>query len=165
MENKVAKKAIETIDLVKLIDIKNIKGFDLKPFLFQGLMVKEKELRASLKAFDFKTYQQHQVYIYCSTEAIVPMWAYMLLSSYFTDLLIPHIFAKDLNEAINKFVESAIRDLNETVYENKRVIVKGCSGNISISEHNYVKITEKLKPVARSISYGEACSMVPIAKK
>lgn len=165
MENKVAKKAIETIDLVKLIDINNIKGFDIKPFLFQGLILREKDFRASLKDFDFKTYQQQQVYIYCSAEAIVPMWAYMLLSSYFSDLGIPHIFAADLNEAVNNFVEKAILNLDEKAYENKRVIVKGCSGKLSISENNYVKITEKLKPVARSIAYGEACSMVPIAKK
>lgn len=165
MENRVAKKAIETIDLVKLIDIENIKGFDIKPFLFQGLILKEKDFRDSLKTFDFTTYQQHKVYIYCSSEAIVPMWAYMLLSSYFTDLLIPHIFALDLNTAINMYVEKAISNLNENEYENKRVIVKGCSGKISITQNNYVKITEKLKPVARSIAYGEACSMVPIAKK
>ena len=164
MENKVAKKAIETIDLLKLIDINQIKGFDIKPFLYQEQILREKDFRASLKAFDFKTYQQHKVYIYCSVEAIVPMWAYMLLSSYFTDLLIPHIFAKDFNEAINDFVESAIRDLDVKQYEGKRVIVKGCSGKISLNEQNYIKITEKLKPIAKAISYGEACSMVPISK-
>lgn len=165
MENKVANKAIETIDLLKLIDTNLIKGFDVKPFLFQGQILREKEFRADLKAFDFKTYQHQQVYIYCSFDAIVPMWAYMLLSSYFSDLLIPHIFAKDLNEAINKFVESAIQNLDVKQFEGKRVIVKGCSGKISLNEQNYIKITEKLKPIAKAISYGEACSMVPISKK
>jgi hypothetical protein len=92
------------------------------------------------------------------------MWAYMLLSSYFTDLLIPHIFANSFNAAVNKYVEIAIEQLDVEQYRGKRVIVKGCSGKISLNEHNYIKITEKLKPVAKAISYGEACSMVPISK-
>lgn len=164
MENKVAKKAIETIDLLKLIDTNQLKGFDIKPFLYQEQILREKDFRASVKAFDFKTYQQQQVYIYCSVDAIVPMWAYMLLSSYLTDLNIPHIFAKDFNEAVNVFVSEAIQELDIKQFEGKRVIVKGCSGKISLNEHNYIKITERLKPIAKAISYGEACSMVPISK-
>jgi hypothetical protein len=164
MENKVAKKAIETIDLLKLIDTNLIKGFDVKPFLFQEQIIREKDFRANLKAFDFTVYQQHQVYIHCSVDAIVPMWAYMLLSSYFSDLSIKHIFADDLNQAVNMFVEQEIQAIDANQFKGKRVIVKGCSGKIFIKQNNYIKITEKLKPVAKSISYGEACSMVPISK-
>jgi hypothetical protein len=92
------------------------------------------------------------------------MWAYMLVASYLTDMDIPHIFAQNKAEAINVFISEAISDLNVKPYANKRVVVKGCGGKISVKEQNYVKLTQKLKPVVRAISYGEACSMVPISK-
>jgi hypothetical protein len=164
MENKVANKAIETIDLLKLIDLNSIKGFDVKPFLFQGIILKESEFREQLKTFDFSNLQNAKVYIYCSTQAIIPMWAFMLLSSYLTDAQIPHLFAKDYEEAINLFIAKEIDKLDENIYRNKRVIIKGCSGKFSVKENAYVKITQKLKPVVKAISYGEACSMVPVAK-
>jgi len=165
MENKVAKKAIETIDLIKLVDINNIKGFDIKPFLFQGLILKEKEFRSALKSYNFQDLEGKLVYVYCSSDAIIPRWAYMLISSYLYDFKIKHNFASSFEEAVNKFVEDEISKINASDYQDKRVIVKGCSGKISIHEAAYMKITEVLKPVARAISYGEACSMVPVSKK
>lgn len=165
MENKVANKAIETIDLLKLIDIDKLIGLDIKSFLFQEFLLKEKDFRLVLKSFNFKAYQGKLVYIFCSNDAIVPMWAYMLISSYFSELSINHIFAHNKEEAINRFVENAIDHLDMKMYEAQRVIVKGCGGKISLGALAYIKITEKLKPVAKAISYGEACSMVPISKK
>lgn len=164
MENKVAKKAIETIDLMSLINVGNIKGFDLKPFLFQGLILKEKDFRNALKTYDFGELKDKQIYIYCSTNAIVPKWAYMLLASYLTAWNIPHNFASTMEEAINTFVAEAIITLDISQYEGKRVVVKGCSGKYTINEQNYMKLTQRLKPVVKAISYGEACSMVPISK-
>ncbi|MBL6876486.1 MAG: DUF2480 family protein [Chitinophagales bacterium] len=164
MENKVAKKAIETIDMLQLISMNSIKGFDLKPFLYKAIILKEKEFRDALKGHDFQEFQESQVYIHCSSDAIIPMWAYMLVASYLTDMGIPHIFAQNKAEAINVFISEAISDLNVKPYANKRVVVKGCGGKISVKEQNYVKLTQKLKPVVRAISYGEACSMVPISK-
>ena len=164
MENKVAKKAIETIDLISLINVGNIKGFDLKPFLFQGLLLKEKEFRSALKAYDFEGLKDNQLYIFCSTDAIVPKWAYMLLASYLTEWDIPHNFASSMEEAINLFVADAINQLDVSQYTDKRVVVKGCSGKYPINEQNYMKLTQRLKPVIKAISYGEACSMVPISK-
>lgn len=164
MENKVAKKAIETIDLLQLINVNNLKGFDIKPFLFQGLVLREKEFRNALKNVDFSEFQQNLVYLHCSSDAIVPMWAYMLLASYLIESKIQHIFASDKNEAINLFVAEAITQLDVKPFENKRVVVKGCSGKVVINEQNYIKLTQKLKPVVKAISYGEACSMVPISK-
>lgn len=164
MENKVAIKAIETIDLLQLINVNNLKGFDLKPFLFQGLLLREKDYRNTLKDYDFSDFKGSLVYLHCSSDAIIPMWAYMLLASYLTDLEIPHIFAVDKNEAINLFVSEAITHLDINYFEGKRVVIKGCSGKIKINEQNYIKLTQKLKPIVKAISYGEACSMVPIAK-
>jgi hypothetical protein len=88
----------------------------------------------------------------------------MLLSSYLTDWDIPHIFAQNQEEAINLFISDAISELDVKPYTNKRVVIKGCGGKISVKEQNYIKLTQKLKPVVRAISYGEACSMVPISK-
>jgi hypothetical protein len=164
MENKVAKKAIETIDLISLINVGNIKGFDLKPFLFKGLLLKEKEFRNALKTYDFDALNGSQLYIFCSTDAIVPKWAYMLLASYLTERDIPHNFASSMEEAINLFVADAINLLDVSQYTDKRVVVKGCSGKYAINEQNYMKLTQRLKPVIKAISYGEACSMVPISK-
>ena len=89
----------------------------------------------------------------------------MLLSSYLSDLKIKHNFALTFEAAVNRFVEDEISKINASDYTDKRVIVKGCSGKISINEQAYMKITEVLKPVAKAISYGEACSMVPVSKK
>ena len=164
MENKVAKKAIETIDMLQLISVSNIKGFDLKPFLYKAIILKEKDFRDALKDYDFQEFKESQVYIHCSSDAIIPVWAYMLLASYLTDWDIPHIFAQNQEEAINLFISDAISELDVKPYTNKRVVIKGCGGKISVKEQNYVKLTEKLKPVVRAISYGEACSMVPISK-
>jgi hypothetical protein len=164
MENKVANKAIETIDLLKLIDLNTIKGFDVKPFLFQGIILKEKEFREQLKTFDFSSLKTAQVYIFCSASAIIPMWAFMLISSYLTAAQIPHLFAKNYEEAINLFIAKEIDRLDENIFKNKRVIIKGCSGKISVNENAYVQITQKLKPVVKALSYGEACSMVPVTK-
>ncbi|MEJ6694580.1 MAG: DUF2480 family protein [Chitinophagales bacterium] len=164
MENKVAKKAIETIDMLQLISVSNIKGFDLKPFLYKAIILKEKDFRDALKDYDFQEFKESQVYIHCSSDAIIPVWAYMLLASYLTDWDIPHIFAQNQEEAINLFISDAISELDVKPYTNKRVVIKGCGGKISVKEQNYVKLTQKLKPVVRAISYGEACSMVPISK-
>lgn len=164
MENKVAKKAIETIDMLQLISVSNIKGFDLKPFLYRAIILKEKDFRDALKDYNFQEFKESQVYIHCSSDAIIPVWAYMLLSSYLTDWDIPHIFAQNQEEAINLFISDAISELDVKPYTNKRVVIKGCGGKISVKEQNYIKLTQKLKPVVRAISYGEACSMVPISK-
>ena len=105
MENKVAKKAIETIDMLQLISVSNIKGFDLKPFLYRAIILKEKDFRDALKDYNFQEFKESQVYIHCSSDAIIPVWAYMLLASYLTDWDIPHIFAQNQEEA--KALQSA----------------------------------------------------------
>lgn len=164
MENKVAKKAIETIDLTQLINLNAIKGFDVKPFLFQGLIVKEKAFRQALKEYDFAKHKDESCFVHCSSDAIIPMWAYMLIAHYFTKNNINFVVANTKEEAINHFVRKAIESFDVSVYENKRVIIKGCSGKIKINEANYMAITNKLNKHVKALSYGEACSMVSIFK-
>lgn len=165
MENKVANKAIETIDLLKLIDLNRILGVDFKDFLFQELILKEKDFRDNLKNFDFSKYQSNLIYLHCSNNAIIPMWAYMLFSSYLSDHKIEHCFAKGLEEAIEFYLLKTINTVDWSVYTDKRVIVKGCGGKISLGPEVYMLVTEKLQSHAKAISYGEACSMVPVFKK
>ncbi|MCD8528452.1 MAG: DUF2480 family protein [Chitinophagales bacterium] len=164
MENNVAKKAIETIDLLHLVDINQIKGFDVKPFLFNGLIIKEADFRAQLKAFNYKDINNAKLYVYCSSDAIIPMWAYMLVASHLTENNIPFTFAANMETAFNQFLFNAVEELNVETYMNKRVVVKGCGQKINVSPAIYMLLAHRLKHVVKALSFGEACSMVPLYK-
>lgn len=165
MENKVAKKAIVTIDLLKLIPLNQIVALDVKQFLFKELILKEKEFKQQLKEFDFSQFENKLVYLHCSNNAIVPMWAYMMIASYLSKHSIHHVYASTYNIAVENFIIEAIDKLDVSPYLNQRVVVKCCGGNIKLSPYCYTKITQLLVNKAKAISYGEACSMVAVSKK
>jgi len=161
--NKVAESGIITLDLEDYYPKGPTALFDMKDHLFMGLILKEKDFREALKNLDLTPYQDKKVAITCSADAIIPMWAYMLAASYLQPV------AKDLyfgNEEflINTLFLKNIDGINAAEYLDKRVVIKGC-GDLSISAVAYVEITKKLRPVAKSIMYGEPCSTVPIYKK
>ncbi len=161
--NKVSESGIITIDLEKFFPKEEIVSFDLKDYLFMGLILKEKEFRQALKQLDVKNYQDKNVAIHCSADAIIPMWAYMLVAS----LLQP--VAKDAamgteQEVRQKLLLNNIGNIDATDYTDKRIVIKGC-GETPIPEEAYLKITQLLRPVAKSIMYGEPCSTVPVYKK
>jgi hypothetical protein len=161
--NKVAESALQTIDLETFISKEEPVLFDLKDFLFMGLIIKEKEFRASLQQTDTSVYKDKVVLISCSADAIIPMWAYMLVAS----LLQPvakELFLGSAEEWKKKKLMEAIAALDTTVYKDQRVVVKGC-GDEPIPEAAYLEITNKLRPIAKSIMYGEPCSTVPIFKQ
>ena len=161
--NKVAESALQTIDLETFIPKEEPVLFDLKDFLFMGLIIKEKEFRASLQQTDTSVYKDKVVLISCSADAIIPMWAYMLVAS----LLQPvakELFLGSAEEWKKKKLMDAIAAVDTTVYKDQRVVVKGC-GDEPIPEAAYLEITNKLRPVAKSIMYGEPCSTVPIFKQ
>lgn len=165
LTNKVAQKAIESIDLESFIPkATDIVAFDVKDFLFKGLLLREKDFRAQLKSFDFSKFQQKYVYIYCSTDAIVPMWAYMLLSTYLSKVVAFQTFAPNLPAAEEQFVLHKIKTLDTEKYQKKRIVVKGC-GNKKFSPAVYIAISQKLQTICKALSFGEACSMVPVYKK
>lgn len=164
MENKVAKKAIETIDLTQFLSVNQLKGFDIKPFLFKELVLKEKEFREQLQTFDFSSLSNSCVFVHCSSNAIIPMWAFMLLASYLTENKINFIFAPNLQEAYSLFLLKKLEELDMQPYQNKRVVVKGCGGQLQISPEVFMVLTKKLKPLVKALSFGEACSMVPLFK-
>jgi len=161
--NKVAESGLLTIDLASLLPSNEIILFDIKPYLFKELILKEKEFRASLLSIDWSIYQDKIVGIVCSTDAIIPMWANMLIVSSL------HPYAKavyfgDENKVREQLLQESISKINTEQYIDQRVVVKGC-GETPIGESAYIAITQKLRPIVKSIMYGEPCSTVPVYKK
>ncbi len=161
--NKVAESGIITLDLADFSPKQEIKVFDLKDYLFMGLILKEKDYREALKTTNWTGFENKNVCITCSADAIIPMWAYMLAASYLQPVAINVVFGNE-NNLVETQILLAIEKINADEYIDKRVVVKGC-GEVDIPASAYVAITHKLKPVAKSIMYGEPCSTVPIYKK
>jgi hypothetical protein len=162
--NKVAQKALVTLDLEELFPNENdIAAIDLKDYLFKGLILREADFRTAITATDWSVYKDKLVTIYCSVNAIVPMWAYMVISAELAGV------AKDVaqaspDHAAEMFLYRQIAQLDMTKFTNQRVVVKGC-GDRTIPEAAYVQIAAQLAKVARVIMYGEPCSTVPVFKK
>ena len=160
--NKVAESGIITIDLTQFLPTE-IMVFDLKNFLFMELILKEKDFRASLLQYDWSEFANREVAIFCSADAIIPVWAYMLVANYLEPVAHDIVLANP-EEARKHFLLKKINNLDTQPYVDKRLVIKGC-GDVPIPEAAYAAITFKLKPVAKSILYGEPCSTVPIYKK
>lgn len=161
--NKVAESGLISFDLEQYYPKSPRKVFDLKDHLFMGLILKEKDFRAALLEIDWSQYSGSDVAITCSADAIIPMWAYMLVASYLEPVA-NYVFVGTETALINQLLLKNIELIDATEYTDKRVVVKGC-GEVPIPESAYVAITNKLRPVAKSIMYGEPCSTVPIFKK
>jgi hypothetical protein len=160
--NKVAESGLITLDLELFYPKEEILSFDLKDHLFMGLILKEKDFRASLQSLDWSLYAGKTVALFCSADAIIPLWAYMLVTSY----LMP--FAKRIlsgtpEEARKQLFIENIRSLDPTPFSGSRVVVKGC-GDIQIGDYAFIEITSLLQPVVKSLMYGEPCSTVPVYK-
>ena len=161
--NKVANSALITIDLTDYAPKETIAILDVKDFLFEGIILKEKDFRNTLKEFDFSVYTDKIVALYCSSDAIVPMWAFMLLTSYLNNSASKiHFGTKE--EVFQKIFSDNIDAIDATEFENKKVIVKGC-GQVPLTETLYIAITKKLQNTVSSLMFGEACSAVPVFKK
>jgi hypothetical protein len=159
----VAQSALTTLDLEKFYPEEELVVFDLKNHLFMELILKEKEYREALKNVDWSIYQNKIVAITCSTDAIIPLWAYMLAVSYIQPFA-RNIFFGTEKEVRNILFLKNLEQINPKEFEGKRVVVKGC-GDKKIPETAYVEITKILRPVVKSIMYGEPCSTVPIFKQ
>jgi hypothetical protein len=161
--NKVAESGLITLDLEQFYPEAETALFDLKDYLFMGLILKEKEFREALKNIDWEIYRNKYVGVVCSADAVIPMWAYMLVASYLQPVAKDVVMAdeKELHKII--FLKN-ILSIDVTEYADKRIVVKGC-GETPIEEFAYVEITKLLRPVAKAIMYGEPCSTVPIYKK
>ena len=162
--NKVAQKALITLDLEDYFPKpEELVSIDLKDFLFKGLILREADFREAVKKTDWSSYKDRYVVIFCSADAVIPMWAYMILSAELSP------FARDVafsspEHACEIFLYRNLAKLNMEDYKNQRVVVKGC-GNRQVPEAAYVQIAQQLSSTARVIMFGEACSTVPVFKK
>lgn len=161
--NKVAQSSLLVFDLEDLYPKEERVILDISQWLHAGFILKEKEFREALKNFDFNVYKDKYVAITCSTDAILPSWAFMLASSYLQPVA-KKVVQGSLHQLDLAFYEEIIHNLDFSLYENKPVIIKGCSKK-PIPEEAYVMATQKMMLFARSIMFGEACSAVPIFKR
>lgn len=161
--NKVAASGIQTLDLETLLPAEAVEIFDLKDHLFMGLILKEKDFREALKNLDWNHYQDKAVAITCSVDAIIPVWAYMLVSTYLQPVA-NQIYVGTAAELQKHLFLKNIAALDVQPYVDQRVVVKGC-GDVAIEPYAYAAITAALRPVAKSVMYGEPCSTVPVYKK
>lgn len=164
IENKVAKSGIYTIDLEEFYSHGPRFEIDIKDHLFMGLILKEKDFRTFVKEHNWEIYKNGYVALVNSGDAIVPTWAYMLLTHKLSGVAKQVVFGtKETMETI-LLIEKLQTELNPEEYTDTRVVVKGC-GKLMLSPAGYVKITEMLTPFVRSLMFGEPCSTVPIYKK
>jgi Protein of unknown function (DUF2480) len=161
--NKVAESGLITLDLEKYYPRGQTAVFDLKDHLFMGLILKEKEFREALKNLDWEKYRSLYVAVTCSADAIIPVWAYMLIASYLQPVA-KDIVMGDEKELHKILFLKNLSAINVNEFADKKIVVKGC-GETAIADFVYMEITRLLRPVVKSIMYGEPCSTVPIFKK
>lgn len=161
--NKVAESGILTLDLEQYLPKEEIAVFDIKGYLFMELILKEKDFRAALQSLDWSVYEGKNVAVTCSADAIIPVWAYMLITVYLQPVA-KEVFFGTEEEMKKALLLRNIAELSAADFTDKRVVVKGC-GDVEIGPFAYLEATKKLRPVAKSIMYGEPCSTVPIFKK
>ena len=161
--NKVAASGIITLDLQQYMPKAEMVTFDLKNHLFMGLILKEKDFREALKATDWTLYEGKAVAITCTADAIIPLWAYMLVTTYLQPVA-AYVYAGTEAELKKHLFLQNIAAVNTGELTDQRIVVKGC-GDAEIEAYAYTEITRLLRPVVKSIMYGEPCSTVPIYKK
>jgi hypothetical protein len=161
--NKVSESALTTLDLEEYYPKGETILFDMKDHLFMGLILKEKEFREALKNVDLELYRDKNVALTCTADAVIPVWAYMLVASYLQPVVKTIVFGNEDFLHKTLFLKN-LSIINPADFADKRVVVKGC-GELPITEIAYVEITNLLRPVVKSIMYGEPCSTVPIYKK
>lgn len=161
--NKVAESGIVTLDLEQYYPKEETAVFDLKDHLFMGLILKEKDFREALKTTDWTVYQGKNVAVTCSADAIIPMWAYMLVAAALEPVAAAVVFGTATDVQTQLLLQN-LKKIDVAAYQDQRVVIKGC-GETPISESAYLQITHQLRPVVKSIMYGEPCSTVPIYKR
>ncbi len=160
--NKVANSGLVTIDLEEYYPKGDRVLFDIKPLLFQELILKEKDFRDFIKQHDWTSYKDKFVAITCTADAIVPTWAYMLVSLALEPFAKKIVFG-NLETIETVLFHEVLSAIDYSEYKGKRIVIKGCS-NLPVSINAYVELAKNLRPFAKSIMYGEPCSTVPLYK-
>ena len=160
--NRIANSSLKSVDLEDYLSKSETLSFDLKDVLFQGLILRERDFRDFLKSHDWSQYENKNVRLFCSADAIIPTWAYMLLVSKLVNANLVVMGSEDDME--KALVLQAIDLLMKEDFIDAKVVIKGC-GNIQNKEFAYTEIAKALVPVVSSLMYGEPCSTVPVYKK
>lgn len=161
--NRVAQSKLVTFDLEDFYPQGQRIVLDIKDWLLEGLVLREKDFRNSAKEHDWSRYEGAYVALTCSSDAIIPGWAYMLLSTYLAPVA-KKVVIGDLEMLETILFTEQLKDLDVSEYKGAPVIIKGCSKK-PVPANAYIQIIDKLQPIAKSIMYGEACSSVPLFKK
>ncbi|MFT5512305.1 MAG: hypothetical protein ACI8SE_000703 [Bacteroidia bacterium] len=161
--NKVANSPLITFNLEEYYDQSEFVEFDMKEHLFQGLILREKDFRTFIKEHDWTAYQSKKVALFCSADAIIPTWSYMLVANKLSGIA-DHVFYGSLMDMQQSIILEKLNQIDVETFRDKMVVIKGCS-KFEVPIGAYVAITEKFTPVVKSIMFGEPCSTVPIYKK
>ncbi len=161
--NRVANSSLVTFDLQELSPKEPLAEIDLKDILFQGQILREKDLRDFIKTHDWDQYRSKHVSVHCSADAIIPTWAYMLLCVALAPVATRVIFG-NRDSLLTTLFKEKLESVDWEKYRGARVVIKGCS-DVHVPESAYVEATVRLQPIAASILYGEPCSTVPIFKR
>lgn len=161
--NRVANSGLITFNLEDIYPTGERVLYDIKDNLWQEIALKEKDFREFVKSHDWSVYQDKFVALHCSVDAIVPTWAYMLLTTKLAPFAKKVVFG-NMQELNSILFEEALSKINPQDYLDARVVIKGCS-DIEVPASAYVRLTEMLQPVAKILMYGEPCSTVPLYKK
>ena len=161
--NKVAESGLITLDLETYYPKGDTAVFDLKEHLFMGMILKEKDFREALKNLDWSVYTNKNVALTCSVDAVIPVWAWMLVVTYLQPIAKEIVMGDEKELHKNLFLKN-LSAIDVNGFADKKVVIKGC-GETPIGDYVYMEITKLLRPVAKSIMYGEPCSTVPVFKK
>jgi len=161
--NRVAESGIITLNLEDYFPNKEIIAFDIQKFLFRGLILREKDFRQALAELSWAEYTDKMVAVFCSAEAIIPLWAYQLIAVYLEPIA-AKVVCGSIETLLTVHYHETLAKINLTEFSEKRIVVKGC-GEKPVPAAAYLEIARLLRPVAKSLMYGEACSAVPLYKK
>jgi len=161
--NRVANSALVTFDLEDFYPEGKRIALDISPWLFEGVILREKEFRSQVKNLPLSEFKDAYVALHCTTEAIIPGWAYMLVSLQLAGTA-KKVIVGTLNDLETLLFSEIIARMDLTSFKDKPVIIKGCAHK-PIPENAFVLLAQKLQPIAKSVMYGEACSSVPLYKK
>jgi len=161
--NRVANSKLITLDLEDFYPEGKRILFDIKDWLYEGLVLREKDFREHIKTHDWSQYKDNYIALMCSTDAIIPAWAFMLISIQLEPYAKKNVLG-DLNTLETFIYQDIINNLDLGAYKDKPVIIKGCTKK-PVPINAFTIISIKLKPVVKSLMYGEACSSVPLFKK
>lgn len=161
--NRVANSGLITIKLEEFFPSQELAIFDLKDYLFMEMILKEKDFREALKDHNWEQYQGKVLLVYCSADAIIPVWAYMLVATYAAPFA-HDVFQGTADDFYRTYFLRQLDQLDTEQYRDQRLVIKGCSDH-PVPPAAYLEITRKLQPLAKSIMYGEPCSTVPVYKQ